>query len=195
VTDIDTRFLDRLAGPRLAVQRHDIVADPLPEAAFDLVHVRLVLHHLPGREQALRKMVRALKPGGWIVIEEFDWISVVPATATAVPVYSHVQTAVWQLMTARGTDGFYGRQLWGRLRAHGLSDVAVEGRVCMYQGRSPGAELLLAAVEQVRETLLRTGSVTAHEIDAYRDLLADPDFALMSGVLMTAWGQRPAAGI
>lgn len=192
VTDIDTRFLDLLAGPRLSVQRHDIVVDTLPEAAFDLVHARLVLQHLPGREQALRKMVTALKPGGWIVIEDFDWIAMVPATATAMPVYSNVQNAVWHLMTQRGTDGFYGRQLWGRLRTQGLLEVEAEGRVCMYQGRSPGAQLLLAAVEQVRETLLRSGSVTEQEIDAYRELLADPDFALLSPVMMTSWGQRPA---
>ncbi|MCC9306182.1 class I SAM-dependent methyltransferase [Kitasatospora sp. RB6PN24] len=29
------------------VWRHDITCDPLPEGEFDLVHVRLVLLHLP----------------------------------------------------------------------------------------------------------------------------------------------------
>jgi SAM-dependent methyltransferase len=192
VTDIDTRFLEPFAGPRLSVQRHDIGADELPEAAFDLVHTRLVLQHLPGRERALRKMVRALKPGGWIVLEDFDWIAMVPATASAVPVYSNVQNAVWRLMTERGTDGYYGRQLWGRLRALGLLEVEAEGRVCMYQGSSPGAQLLLAAVEQMREILLRSGWVTEQEIDEYRELLADPDFVLMSPVMMTSWGYRSA---
>jgi SAM-dependent methyltransferase len=48
------------------------VADPLPARSFDLIHERLVLFHVPAREQALERMVSALKPGGWIVIEAFD---------------------------------------------------------------------------------------------------------------------------
>ncbi len=191
VTDIDIRFLEPLTGPTLEVQRHDIVSDALPEATFDLVHTRLVLQHLPGRAQALRKMVSALKPGGWLVIEDFDWISMVPATATVVPLYSKVQNALHRLMAERGTDGFYGRQLWGLLRAQGLVEVEAEGRVCMYQGSSPGAQLVLAGVEQVCDALLRSGWVTEQEIDACRVLLADPDFAVMSPVMMTAWGRQP----
>ena len=52
-TDLDTRHLDHLGGPGLEVCHHDIGADPLPEAAFDLVHTRLVLMHVARREVAL----------------------------------------------------------------------------------------------------------------------------------------------
>src|SRR5438477_229199 len=69
-TDIDTRFLEGLARPNLAIRRHDIATDALPEAAFDLVHARFVLVHVPQRDTALQRMVRALKPGGWLVVEE-----------------------------------------------------------------------------------------------------------------------------
>ncbi len=51
-TDIDTRFLSGLQGRNLEVRRHDIVADPLPEAAFDMVHARPVLQHVPERDAA-----------------------------------------------------------------------------------------------------------------------------------------------
>lgn len=77
-TDIDTRFLDTLDVPNLDVRRHDVVVDALPEASFDLVHTRLVLAHLPTRERALRRMVSALRPGGWPLAEEMDFVSVVP---------------------------------------------------------------------------------------------------------------------
>jgi ubiquinone/menaquinone biosynthesis C-methylase UbiE len=40
------------------------VQDTSPEAAFDLVHARLVLMHLPEREKALHRMLTVLKPGG-----------------------------------------------------------------------------------------------------------------------------------
>ena len=96
-------------------------------------------------------------------------------------------------MTERGVDGAYGRQLWGRLRAHGLVEVDAVGRVSMYQGGSPGAELSLTAVEQLRTSLIQSGLVTEEEIEAYRALLGNADFAVQSQVMMTAWGRRPPA--
>ena len=77
-TDIDTRFLDDLAAPNLVVRRHDIAADDLPDGAFDLVHARAVLHHLPDHDRALARMTAALRPGGWLVVEDPDWASFQP---------------------------------------------------------------------------------------------------------------------
>jgi hypothetical protein len=50
VTDIDPRFIERSGLQKLAnieLRRHDIGIDPLPEQAFDLIHARLVLQHVP----------------------------------------------------------------------------------------------------------------------------------------------------
>src|ERR1039458_7122444 len=44
----------------------------LRRVTFDLVHARLVLVHVPQRAQALAAMVAALKPGGWLLLEEAD---------------------------------------------------------------------------------------------------------------------------
>src|SRR5688572_17390903 len=38
-TDIDTRFLEAIDAENLAVLRRDLVADPLPEGGFDLIHI------------------------------------------------------------------------------------------------------------------------------------------------------------
>ena len=73
VTDIDPRFMERSAYRRPAhmeLRRHDVGTDPLPEQAFDLIHARLVLMHVPQRQQALARLVAALKPRGWLVIED-----------------------------------------------------------------------------------------------------------------------------
>ncbi len=52
--------------------------DDLPTAQFDLIHARLVLIHIPAREAVLERLVTALRPGGWLVIEDFDVLSLVP---------------------------------------------------------------------------------------------------------------------
>ncbi len=78
VTDVDPRYLEFLRAQNVEVRRHNIATDPLPERAFDLIHVRLVLMHVREREQALARLVAALKPGGWLVDEEYDSASLLP---------------------------------------------------------------------------------------------------------------------
>ena len=143
VTDIDLRFLMQSAAldqPMIEIQRHDILADPLPEQTFDLIHARLVLFHVPAREQALEHMVAALKPGGWIVIEDFDRnfmdFSYPSTNAQGAALYQKMQAALGQLMEARGVDPTWGRSLYRRLRAHGLGNVGMEVRAWLVRTSS-----------------------------------------------------------
>src|SRR3954452_15906451 len=74
VTDIDPSHLSQLESvsrPNVEVQVHDVGVDAIPETTFDLIHARLVLIHVPQREAALARLVNALKPGGWIVVEDY----------------------------------------------------------------------------------------------------------------------------
>ncbi|HEX3140580.1 MAG TPA: methyltransferase domain-containing protein, partial [Rhizobacter sp.] len=174
-TDLDTRFLESLAAPTLDVRRHDITRDPLPDSAFDLVHARLILVHLPERDLALAKMLRALKPGGWLVCEEFDSLSM-PADPVLHPdeCALKAQAAMQRVMASRGTDTRYGRNLAARMRAMGLVDIRAEGRMAMWQGGSPGARLFRANFEQLRDELLRTGLLTQTELVDDLARLDDP---------------------
>ena len=70
-TDIDTRFLETIGRGNVEVRRHDIVTDPLPESAFDIVYARLVLEHVSDPDVALDRMLVAVRPGGWLMIEDF----------------------------------------------------------------------------------------------------------------------------
>ena len=68
-TDLDTRWLP--AGEAgFEVLRHEAGVDPVPPGAFDLVHARLLLVHLPRRAEVLASLVDVLRPGGWLVIED-----------------------------------------------------------------------------------------------------------------------------
>ncbi|HVW35348.1 MAG TPA: class I SAM-dependent methyltransferase, partial [Acidimicrobiia bacterium] len=74
-TDLETDFLETLTEKNLEVRRHDVVVDPLEDSAFDLIHARLVVEHVPERDAVLRRLVGALRPGGWLILEDFDWSS------------------------------------------------------------------------------------------------------------------------
>jgi len=191
-TDIDPRFLESRNVPNLEVRRHDIAKDPLPEAAFDLVHARLVLMHLPDRETALARMISALKSGGWLVEEEYDSSSM-PADPAVSPgeVLLKTQIALAKVLEDGGVDRRYGRQLFERFRAHGLADVGAEGRVFMLQGGSPGAALVRATYELLRGPMIDSDYITPQQFDKDITSLDDPDFLTPSSILWAAWGRRP----
>jgi SAM-dependent methyltransferase len=193
VTDIDPRFLETLQAPNLEVRRHDIVNDALPEAAFDLVHSRLVLLHLPEREKALARMVAALKPGGWLIDEEFD-VSSMPPNSDANPGEVLLKTLIGtrRVMEDRGADDrHFARQLFSRLRAHGLVDVAAEASIFMWHSGSPGASLLRANFEQLHSTMIDAGYITEEEYVQDLARLEDPGFMMPSPIMWTVWGRRP----
>ena len=48
-TDIDTSWIDGVA-PQVEIRRHDVARDDLPPGVFDLIHARLVLCWIPGRD-------------------------------------------------------------------------------------------------------------------------------------------------
>lgn len=191
-TDLDTRFLESLADPAIEVRQHDIVHDPLPGAGFDLVHARLILVHLPGRERGLANMAGALKPDGWLVCEEFDSLSM-PADPALHPSECALkaQAALQRVMASRGADTRYGRDLAARMRALGLIDIRADARLAMWQGGSAGARLYRANFEQLREELLHTGLLTQSELDEDLARLDDPVMLFPSPVMWTVCGRRP----
>jgi ubiquinone/menaquinone biosynthesis C-methylase UbiE len=193
-TDIDTRFLDQGVHPNLTICRHDIVLDPLPDNTFDLVHARLVLVHLPEREQVLDRMIAALKPDGWLLTEEFDSVSLLPAPHRypwEIPLKS--AAALRRVMMERGVDPGFGRALAGHLRARGLENISAEGRMLMSLGRSVGADLMRANLEQLREAILDSGDVTPFEFEEDLARLNQADFMVPSPVMWSVAARRPAA--
>lgn len=146
-TDIDPRFLTTLAQtgrPNVEVRRHDVGTDPLPEGAFDLIHARLVFVHVPTAPAALARLAAALKPGGWLVVEDFDPTFIDRAFSTAEPeatVARKALGALGQLLIARGAGPEWGRSLYRRFLDLGLTEVSVEGHLTIRQGGSTGARL------------------------------------------------------
>jgi SAM-dependent methyltransferase len=194
VTDIDPRFLEALKLPNVEVRRHDIARNHLPEAAFDLVHARLVLVHLPDKEKILERLVSALKPGGWFIDEEFDSLSVPPDPEVSpgeILLKAHV--AMGRLMADRGLERNWGRLLFGRLREQGLVSVGAEGRMVMVQHGSPGVMLVRANYEQLRGDMLHAGYITEQDFDEDLARLDDPNFMMPSSILWAVWGRRPPA--
>ncbi len=194
-TDLDTRIIElgRASAPaNLEAIRHDIAIDPLPAKAFDLIHARLVFLHVIERERALERVVEALKPGGWLVIEDFDVASVTPdARINRFETPLPTSEAVRAYLT-RNQDGFFGRRLYGRFRELGLVDVDAEGRSVMFTKRNGGADLMRVNFEQIGDDVIAAGHITRRQIDADLATIERDDFAMPSPTMWSVTGRKPA---
>jgi SAM-dependent methyltransferase len=192
VTDIDTRFLDRLKASNLEIRRHNIVTDPLPEGAFDLVHARLVLMHLPERDAVLASLTKALKPGGWLVDEEFDVLSLrADPEINRHEAVLNAHFAMNRVLAERGVDLRFGRSLFARMRAAGLTDVGAHAQLAMGGGGSAAASLMRATWCQLRDAMIERGHSTANDLEDDLERLDSPDVLTMTPTLWAAWGRRP----
>jgi SAM-dependent methyltransferase len=115
-TDIDLKFLQRVSAPNLEVRRHDITKDELEKNEYDLAHCRFLLMHMAEPEKVLRQMVDALRPGGWLVVEDHDLGSqlacdvVDPSLAPLASTYR----VMFDCLRERGiADLYFGRRLRG----------------------------------------------------------------------------------
>jgi SAM-dependent methyltransferase len=192
-TDLDIRFLEALTLPNLDVRRHNIVSDDLPEGRFDLVLSRLVVGHIQEREQALRQMASALKPGGWLVCEDADNTSVAlvsPADPSRAELFAKVEHGKDRVMADRG-HMYCGRDLDEYLRALGLTEVRAEGRETFLHAGTVETQWKRLSVEQLRHDIVNAHLATEAEIEAYFALLDSSTFVARGFVVMTVRGRRP----
>ncbi len=198
-TDTDTRFLEVIQKPNIDVRRHNLVTDELPEEEFDLIHGRLIVQHLPDREQIIKRLVVALKPGGWLLLEDVDWTASTGALLATIPeddrdAVLRVWQAVTDIMRAAGADETYGRRLPGELMKQGLVDVGGDVRNELIWGGSPAAAGSIGTLERLYDSLVRAG-VGEADLDEELARLADPDRArIPQAQMVAAWGRRPQAG-
>ena len=191
-TDIDTAWLHDV-GESVEVRRHDVGADPAPDHGFDLVHARLVLVHVRRRERALATMVEALRPGGWLLLEEADpglQPLVCPdEVGDAERLANRLKASFRTLMAERGVDLAFARTLPRLLRSAGLERVQSDAFFPM--GGPACDELERATVEQIRDRLLEAGLATLEEIEQHLDNVTAGRLDLATSPMVSAWGRKP----
>jgi SAM-dependent methyltransferase len=185
--DLDTTLIESLASPQIEVRRHDLLGDPLPSDAFDLVHARNLLMHLPSRVQALRLLADAARRGGWIAAIDPDFTAV--ALSPSSLVWERTWSVFCDVLVAGGWDPRYGARLPGDLRAAGLVEVHADQVRRSGPGGSLGARLLSLSLERMRERMLDLGADDA-EIDAARRLLEDAENTVTGPTICVARARR-----
>lgn len=191
--DIDLRFLAPSEGPNLKVRRADVLTDDLGVETFDLAHTRHLLAHLgPRAADAVGRMAAAVRPGGWLVVEDIDlthapaWMAGTEQEAAV----ERVMNGFRRVITERGGDPRVGRRLPILLEDAGLVDLEVEARMRYLRPADPGLAIARSTLVALRPALLGA-DVEASDIDTVLAGFDAQDFRGFDPVTVTAWGRKP----
>ena len=191
-TDLKTQHVRH--HPGITVLRHDAADEALPAGPFDVVHVRLLLAHLPSRRDVLARMVDVLRPDGLLLVEEFGqagagMVLSAPDRAAA-EIYSEFQGALAEVYATAGTDAGWAVQVNEAMTEAGLANVDTATHARSWTGGTTGCALPLALSTALREQLVAAGMVEP-ELDRLGRLLVDTRLVLMGDLLWSHLGRRP----
>ena len=192
--DIDPRFLGDLDAPNLEIRRLDIMRDDLEAATYDLAHCRFVLMHMVDPEAVLRRMISGLRPGGWVLVEEPDHVSV-EAVDDNHPLAERFNTAFRNRIRLLAETGIMdlrmGRSLPTLMSNAGLVDVANEGVARIARGGDRTSLVQAKTWAAIDDRLLRDGQFSEAESASTRQALEDTTFVYREQLMQAAWGRRP----
>ncbi len=117
-TDIRPDLMEGISGGNLEVRGFDVVHDDPPDAPYDLVAIRALLHHLPERRAVVSRMARWLKPGGWLFVQEPDFY---PTWTVEPPSQKHFWQQLIQWADSHQIDYYVGRKIPAWVQSRGLA--------------------------------------------------------------------------
>jgi SAM-dependent methyltransferase len=191
--DINTRFLEDLREGNIEVRRSDITQDEPEAGVYDLVHCRWLLMHLDEPAGALHRMARALRPGGWLLVEEVDGRSMfaIDSEHPLADGFNATTQKRLQALHDRGIiDGYLGGLLPRLLAEAGLGDVTHEGTARIISGGSAWSTYLQETWRLIDAGFVEEGLLSAADVATSRQAHVDPSFQYRDLTPDAAWGRR-----
>ena len=192
--DIDLRFLGDISAQNVEVRLCDIVQDAIEPSSYDLVHARNLLMHLPDPKTALQRLYAAVRPGGWLMIEDVDNGTVEaadPAHPLAAAFDLCAQARIKFLLAAGVMDLRYGRTVPIHMGQLDLIDMGNEGVALVGPGDSPMSQLMVQSFRPMDDAMVANGVVGQSEASDAQRAFEDPAFLYRGGLIVAAWGRKP----
>jgi ubiquinone/menaquinone biosynthesis C-methylase UbiE len=186
-TDLEVEFLNSAPRPNLEIRRHDVQQDPLEEDAYDLVHARKLLEHLPDPRKILERAVASAHSGGWVLVEDADLRSTLQASASDPARFARLYASFLDAMEAGGYHPVLGLQLSAMLRDAGLRDVRTQGWTGEWTGAGDNPSVFLRTFQKVRPRAVSEGHVTDQDADWLLEEIQTPSFRAITATHYCAW--------
>lgn len=180
--------------PQMTVMEGD-VRSWRDAAPFDAVVGRLILFHLPGAVNVLRHQLGALRPGGVMLMLDFDMGS--SRAEPAVPLVTQALEWVMAAFRIAGANPVVGTRLALLLAEAGLADVQTFGvQSYLAPGDPRGPALLSGVVRSMAPQIVAAGIATSEQItiETLSQRIAAAaqvaGCAVLPPALAGAWGRR-----
>jgi len=189
--DINPVLFGLIPAQNLTVERRDVRTDELPVNAYDLVSCRALLHQISDHAPAvLGRMAAALKPGGWLLVQEPDFHL---APTTEPEAWASTWKALIEWGHDNGVDWLIGRKLPGMVSTLGLGQPLAKTDVQNIRGGDRGALYFRLFFAEVRDRALGCGRLDAATLDAATALLEDPNYWTQCWMMTAVWARKPPA--
>jgi ubiquinone/menaquinone biosynthesis C-methylase UbiE len=187
--DINPVLIELVPAQNLSVQQMDLRAGELESESYDLVTCRALLHQIAEyAPQVLARMAEAVKPGGWLMIQEPDFHL---APTTEPEVWARTWEGLIEWGRASGVDWLIGRKLPSMVAGLGLGHPQAKTDVQNIRGRDRGALYFQLFFAEVRDRLIAAGHLDAGTIDAASALLDDAKYWTQCWMMTAVWVRKP----
>jgi hypothetical protein len=150
---------------------------------------------LPEPEKALKRMADAVRPGGWLMAEEWDYGSVLSTDVTnpSAVIFTTTLRAMNDFVRKRKiVDLYFGRRLRNLIEQLGFIDVTQEGLTRMCRGGEPLAQFDEASyVGMIAKRMIGAGLLTQEQHDTVQRLFKDQTFDYLGATMFSACGRKP----
>ena len=188
--DTEPEFMAGVTAPNLELRTDDITTTPLEEGSYDLVHAKILLMHLDERERVLGEFVRALKPGGFLLVEEADIRSIQRVDPPS-PLLTRAAAALETFFYFGGADPGYGMKLLPAVRRTGLKVLGTDCQLTAVQAGTPEVQTITMSLAKLAPMIVTAGLMGQKEVEAAFDQLEQPsETVIYTPTTVSVWGQR-----
>ena len=159
---------------------------------FDMVTCRFLLMHLSQPNAALHEMIRILKPGGILAVEEGDFSSLF--CWQAVPAFQRCMH-IYRLAGERQGENFdIGQSLFQMIRSHKMSDVKAQLVQPLYSD-GIGKTLPLWTLKECSPFVIENHIASREEVgklaEEIKQLEQNPDVLMGMARMTQVWAKKP----
>jgi ubiquinone/menaquinone biosynthesis C-methylase UbiE len=176
--DKNIKFIEPIYANNINKIQGDILDIELENNEFDLIHARYVLIHITKAEQVIKKLIKFLKPGGVLVLEEPDFSSARAIEDGLLQGQAHqrVNEAIAQMFINLGLNPSFGLKLPSILQSNEIKIEKVIGEQHLCCGDSKIAKLMGRSAATLKDKYIKTQKASEQDIQIYMNNSANKDF-------------------
>ena len=158
--------------------------------AYDFIYVRFLLTHLPDRERLYPQLLKGLRSGGVLIVEDIDFEGHVSFPKNSA--FDRYVQLYQQVVTQRGGDPNLGRKLLDVFNRTGFLKTSAN---IVYPDQSLSKEMNLLTLIGIFDAVIEENLMGKEELHKLTDelerFLKDPKTMASAARIFQVWGYKP----